>query len=326
MNPFCYKGIISLIMFMTLSFPLGVFAIDIQVSARVPGCGDEIIEPGAGEQCEQTDLGGQSCTTLGFQSGELGCTSACTFDVSFCSNVVIPPSSGGGGSNSGSRVRDNILIPPIPNTNVVFSGTAVPGTWVIILNNGTYFTSTKVPVSGLFITTVSGFETNQYNFIFYGLSVEKGLSHPEKFSIELQQSVTTKISNIVLTNYPEVQEEFLQQKPLAEESKNILSDNKAILISEDGTLKFLEGLSEIKDISSQELIDTINNFAEQEGYRQRINTHNSLSLNNFLAFLKQEITHNFAPHEKVARFYPNVYISFMTPYWVIAAKILHYIR
>jgi len=50
-------------------------------------CGDGQI---AGtEQCDGTNLGGQTCITKGFTGGTLSCTSSCTFDTSQC--VYVPP-------------------------------------------------------------------------------------------------------------------------------------------------------------------------------------------------------------------------------------------
>lgn len=42
------------------------------------------------EACEGADLGGATCASLGYLTGTLGCTSACTHDVGGC--VPIPPS------------------------------------------------------------------------------------------------------------------------------------------------------------------------------------------------------------------------------------------
>lgn len=51
--------------------------------ASLPGCGNDAIDA-AGEQCDGVDLGGASCTSLGFTSGTLGCTAGCGFDTSAC--------------------------------------------------------------------------------------------------------------------------------------------------------------------------------------------------------------------------------------------------
>ena len=46
-------------------------------------CGDGVLQ--VGEQCDGTDLDGQSCFTRGYDLGELACTGLCTFDTSDCS-------------------------------------------------------------------------------------------------------------------------------------------------------------------------------------------------------------------------------------------------
>jgi len=48
----------------------------------LPDCNDGDIDPG--EECDGHDLGGASCSTLGFAGGELACTSDCRFDASDC--------------------------------------------------------------------------------------------------------------------------------------------------------------------------------------------------------------------------------------------------
>ncbi|MDD5110448.1 MAG: phosphodiester glycosidase family protein, partial [Patescibacteria group bacterium] len=45
-------------------------------------CGNNVKE--LGEECDGTDLGGQSCSTLGYIGGDLSCTTGCTYDVSLC--------------------------------------------------------------------------------------------------------------------------------------------------------------------------------------------------------------------------------------------------
>ncbi|MCB9714372.1 MAG: hypothetical protein H6712_10970 [Myxococcales bacterium] len=51
-------------------------------------CGDGMITPAVGEQCDGADLGGQSCTTIGvgYDGGTLACDpTTCSFDTSGCS-------------------------------------------------------------------------------------------------------------------------------------------------------------------------------------------------------------------------------------------------
>ncbi|MEK6840424.1 MAG: hypothetical protein AABX79_00535 [Nanoarchaeota archaeon] len=52
-------------------------------------CGDGVIHTGV-EQCDSTDLGGQTCQSLNFTGGILNCTASCTFNTSSCTTP--PPS------------------------------------------------------------------------------------------------------------------------------------------------------------------------------------------------------------------------------------------
>jgi hypothetical protein len=49
------------------------------------GCGDGTIDPG--EQCDGGDLAGETCPTLGYPFGQLGCSAACTWLASSCARV-----------------------------------------------------------------------------------------------------------------------------------------------------------------------------------------------------------------------------------------------
>jgi hypothetical protein len=52
-----------------------------------PFCGDGVINA-CGEECDGTDLGGETCITGGFAGGgTLSCTPSCTFDTSACQAV-----------------------------------------------------------------------------------------------------------------------------------------------------------------------------------------------------------------------------------------------
>jgi len=53
-------------------------------------CGDGAINPG--EECDGSDLGGQTCNSLGYASGILTCDSNCLFDKTGCSNSVLTSS------------------------------------------------------------------------------------------------------------------------------------------------------------------------------------------------------------------------------------------
>jgi MYXO-CTERM domain-containing protein len=50
-------------------------------------CGDGILADGAGEYCDGAELGGASCVSLGYLSGEVSCRATCTVDASACSRA-----------------------------------------------------------------------------------------------------------------------------------------------------------------------------------------------------------------------------------------------
>lgn len=51
-------------------------------TAQTGDCGDGVVQPG--EACDGSDLGGQSCESLGFPDGALACAPDCTLDASTC--------------------------------------------------------------------------------------------------------------------------------------------------------------------------------------------------------------------------------------------------
>jgi hypothetical protein len=62
-------------------------------------CGNGIIEPEYGEQCDGTDLGGATCNSLREGPGRLRCGPACFFDVTMCE--YRPPTGYGDGGDFG---------------------------------------------------------------------------------------------------------------------------------------------------------------------------------------------------------------------------------
>jgi len=71
--------------------------------AEVQSCGNGTLEPDKGEQCDVTDLGGATCSTLsnGLQEGDLSCNLDCTYNVIGCYDVPVS-SSGGDTGMAGS--------------------------------------------------------------------------------------------------------------------------------------------------------------------------------------------------------------------------------
>lgn len=52
-------------------------------------CGDNTKD--GVEQCDGADLGGQNCTSLGFDMGVLACSAMCQFNTAGCSDMVCAP-------------------------------------------------------------------------------------------------------------------------------------------------------------------------------------------------------------------------------------------
>jgi hypothetical protein len=122
----------------TISHATGVGVLDI--NARVPGCGDGIID--SGEACDGGNLGGASCPVLGFGGGTLACTSSCTFATSSCTAVVrsaATASRTGGGAPAVAAVG-----------TVVLMGRTAPGAEVQVQLDGIPWRSVSSDVQGDF--------------------------------------------------------------------------------------------------------------------------------------------------------------------------------
>jgi len=89
------------------------------VGVTPPVCGNNIFE--IGEQCDGTDLNGQTCTSLNpGWTGTLSCQSNCIYDTSGCSIIPQTPSNppGGTGSNpSGGSPSTNNNPASTPPSN-----------------------------------------------------------------------------------------------------------------------------------------------------------------------------------------------------------------
>ncbi len=210
-----------------ISLPASLLAITVEITATVPGCGDGDI--GIGEQCEGSNLGGSSCSSLGFTGGSLSCTSACTFNTSLCTTGS-PGGSGGGGGGSG---------PSIPATNIVFTGRAYPLSRVSILKDGQLVVTTIAGPDSNFTATISSLSAGNYNFAVYGEDKNNIRSSLFTFPIFITSDVTTKISGIfiaptIATDKSEVRRGdsiviFGQSVPLAEITVSVNSEEEVFV-------------------------------------------------------------------------------------------------
>jgi len=175
-------------LFLLLLAPIGVRALTIEVTATieitatVSGCGDDAI--GGGEQCDGANLGGASCSSQGFSSGTLSCTSACTFDTTACTV--------GGGLIGGSGSRT------IPNTNVVFVGKAYPESTVFLLKDAQEIATTVADQEAKFQVAISNLSSGNYMFSVYTKDIQGVKSLLYTFPVYVTSGATTKVSEIFI--------------------------------------------------------------------------------------------------------------------------------
>jgi hypothetical protein len=152
------------------------------IDARVPGCGDSVID--VGEDCDTADLAGETCSTQGFTSGTLSCTASCTFNTSACSI-----SSGGGGGGGGTKTG---------KAQVVLSGRAYPRSTVTILKDAQVVATTVADIDARFQVNVAGLSSGSYIFSIYSEDSRGFRSSLVTFPVALTKGILAKIENIFL--------------------------------------------------------------------------------------------------------------------------------
>jgi hypothetical protein len=148
-------------------------------------CGNNIKE--TGEQCDGTDLGGQTCVGLGYAGGTLSCKADCTFNTSSCTT-------GGGGGGGGGGA----YIPPVPETKVIFSGRAYPKSTVTLLKDAQIAATTIAGSDANFQISLSGLSGGNYIFSLYSEDREGRRSSLLTFPVSVTSGATTKVSGIFI--------------------------------------------------------------------------------------------------------------------------------
>jgi len=291
---------------------------DIQVTAQVLGCGDGVITSSLGEQCEGLsattyDFGGETCSSLGYDGGSLGCRiNSCVFDTRNCTNNRARSA-----TSSGSRGVANSSS-SIPSTSLTFSGKSYPGAWVVVVANGEYLTSVQVDAGGDFFTGVSDPEEEMTDFEFYAISSEFGISAGVAFSTEVAAGMTTNIRNIILG--------YLQQEQVLVEDTEVLLSDSLTEPLDFGTIETSPSLGGVEvtplfesgevDFDSQIIQDILGDSEIEldpgtEEYLFDLTPENS----SVFGFTERLVV-------DASKWYPNVYVSFMTPYWLISYELL----
>lgn len=160
----------------------------VSVTAKVPGvCGNGIAE--VDEQCDGSDLNGQSCTTQGFTGGTLQCNLNCTLNTSSCTTVTSPAPS----SNSGGVAH--IVLPSF--VNVVIRGRAYPEGLVTLLVDGRVQNTVRADSQALFDWSFV-LNPGAHDFSLYSTDLHGRRSPVYTFSKNLLGQATSMFPEIFL--------------------------------------------------------------------------------------------------------------------------------
>ena len=144
-------------------------------------CGNGVID--SGEECDGSNLAGQTCMSRGFSGGSLSCNPNCTINTSLCT-------SGGGGGGGGGYTA--------PVTGVTLSGRAYPGMKVTVLKDAQIAASTIADPAANFRITVSGLSAGSYIFGVYSEDGQGRRSSLLTFPIMVTSGVIVEVGNIFI--------------------------------------------------------------------------------------------------------------------------------
>jgi len=140
------------------------------------------------EQCDGSDLNGQTCAGLGYDGGTLSCSANCTFNTSSCTTAVAPPSGGGGGG---------AYIPPA--TGVIIQGKAYPNAPLTVLKDGQVIVLTKADSLSDFKVHITAITAGSYTFSVWAEDKDGNKSVTFSFPTTITSGTVTTISGIFLS-------------------------------------------------------------------------------------------------------------------------------
>ena len=161
----------------------GVYASVQEASTGISLCGNGVIDQG--EECDGSNLAGQTCLSCGYTGGTLSCNSNCAINTSACT------SGGGGGGGGGGGII------PSP-TGIILSGRAYPGMKVTVLKDAQIAASTRADPAANFRIMVSGLSAGSYIFGVYSEDSQGIKSSLLTFPAAVTSGVTIEISNIFI--------------------------------------------------------------------------------------------------------------------------------
>ncbi|MFA5853948.1 MAG: dockerin type I repeat-containing protein [Patescibacteria group bacterium] len=171
-------------------FPVVTSASTISARIRISVCGNTITE--WDEECDVTDLNGQSCQSQGFGGGTLSCDPSCSFDTSLC--TTSSGSVGGGATGGGGGGATTVPVV----TQVTFSGRAYPLSKVVVLKDGQVAVSTIAGPDARFEVSLTGLATGNYAFGIYGEDATGLHSALFSFPVYITNGATTRVSGIFI--------------------------------------------------------------------------------------------------------------------------------
>ena len=154
-----------------------------EASTGISLCGNGVIDQG--EECDGSNLTGQTCLSRGYTGGTLSCNSNCTINTSACT-------SGGGGGGGG------VYVPPVVETKVNFSGRAYPKSTVTLLKDAQISATTIAGTDANFQISVSGLAGGNYIFAVYSEDKDGRRSSLLTFPVSITSGVTTNVSGIFI--------------------------------------------------------------------------------------------------------------------------------
>ncbi len=123
---FTLGGLLSFFLFASLfnSSVLGQTTTTESVTAtiKISVCGNGIAE--GGEDCDNTDLGGETCITLGYTNGTLSCDIACDFNTSGCSSI--PDSTASTETSTSEQTTTPTSVTPATSDTSVVTSIVIP--------------------------------------------------------------------------------------------------------------------------------------------------------------------------------------------------------
>ncbi len=179
-----FLGIVTILI--VSGYFLYVYAgpVSVNITATVnPVCGNGVLE--TGEQCDGSNLGGQTCFGLGYNGGTLSCNANCVFSTLACTSV-----SGGGGGGG---------VPPSVTTQVIFSGRAYPKSTVTLLQDAQIVATTIAGQDANFEMSISGLSGGNYIFSLYSEDNQGRRSSLLTFPVSITAGATTKVSGIFIS-------------------------------------------------------------------------------------------------------------------------------